>query len=77
VLVKIQTGVFMSEEKQNVTIEVKVENAVLTAAVKADLVGVLRDLAKDSSNSIDDALVEMVALAAQNLDWKGYAKGIL
>lgn len=64
-------------EKTNVTVEVKVENAVLTASAKVDLVGVLRDIAKDSKNTIDDALVEMVSLAAQGLDWKGYAKGIL
>lgn len=67
----------MSDEKTAVTFEVKVEDAVLTASFKADVVEILRDLAKKSDNTIDDQLVEMVALARGNADWKGYAKGIL
>ena len=67
----------MSEVKDAVTAEVKIEDAVIHVTAKADLVEVLRDLAKKSDNTIDDALVEMVNMARQNLDWKGYAKGIL
>jgi len=65
------------ENKTAVTAEVKVEDAVILITAKADLVEVLRDLAKKSDNTIDDALVEMVSMARQNLDWQGYAKGIL
>jgi hypothetical protein len=67
----------MSDEKTAVTLEAKVEDGVFTASVKADLIEVLREEAKKSTNTIDDALVEMVAMARSNLDWKGYAKGIL
>ncbi len=67
----------MSGEKQAVSVAVEVTDAVLTASIKADFIQVLRELAKKSDNTIDDSLVEMVALAAKNLDWKGYAKGIL
>lgn len=67
----------MSEEKKAVTVEAKVEDAVIILNARADVVEVLRDLAKKSDNTIDDALVEMVAMARGNLDWKGYAKGIL
>jgi hypothetical protein len=64
-------------EKTAVTAEIKVEDAVILISAKADLVEVLRDLAAKSDNTIDDSLVEIVSLARQNLDWKGYAKGIL
>ncbi len=67
----------MSDEKTAVVAEVKIEDAVIHITAKADLVEVLRDLAKKSDNTIDDALVEMVAMARGNLDWKGYAKGVL
>lgn len=67
----------MSEVKDAVTVEVFVKDAVIHASAKADIIEVLRDLAKKSDNTIDDALVEMVALARDNADWKGYAKGIL
>lgn len=67
----------MSDEKKNVTGEVKVEDGVILVTAKADVIEVLRDMAKDSTNSIDDTLVEMIAMARSNLDWKGYAKGIL
>ncbi len=67
----------MSDEKTAVTFEVKMEDAVLTASAKVDIVEVLREEAKKTTNTIDDSLVEMVALARGNADWKGYAKGVL
>jgi D-alanyl-D-alanine carboxypeptidase len=73
----LKNGALMSEIKDAVTAEVKIEDAVIHITAKADLIEVLRDLAKKSDNTIDDALVEMVNMARQNLDWKGYAKGVL
>lgn len=70
----------MSEEaKENygVEVEIKMEDAVLSVAAKADLVEIARELAKKSDNTIDDHLVEMLALASKAADWKGYAKQIL
>jgi len=57
--------------------EVSVENAVLEAKVTVDVIELLRHMAAQTTNTIDDALVEMVALARNNMDWKGYAKGQL
>lgn len=67
----------MSEDVQAITAEVKIEDAVLIISAKVDVVDALRVLAKQSDNTIDDQLVEMLALARGNADWKGYAKGIL
>lgn len=64
-------------EEKAVSVSVDVTDAILTASIKADFIAVLRDLAKKSDNTIDDSLVEMISLAAKNLDWKGYAKGVL
>ena len=67
----------MSEEKSAVTAEIKVVDGVVIISAQADLIQVLKNLAKDSSNTVDDALVTMVEMAKGNLDWKGFAKGIL
>ena len=64
-------------EESAVSIEVKVEDAVIILAGKIDIVEVLKELAKKTDNTIDDQLVQMVSLAKGQADWKGYAKGIL
>jgi len=69
--------IIMSEDNKGVTMSVEMTDAVLTAGVSVDIMQVLRNLAAKSDNTIDDALVEMLALAAKNADWKGYAKSVL
>lgn len=61
----------------SVQAQVKIEDAVLIVSARVDVIEVLRELAKRTDNKIDDQLVEMLALARSNADWKGYAKGIL
>lgn len=68
----------MSEEKVNaISAEVKVVDGILIVSAKADIVEALRELAKQSDNTIDDVLVSIVAAAKDNMDWKGVAKGLL
>lgn len=66
-------------EDKRVNASVSLEDAVLVAKVevRVDLIDELRKLAKKSDNTIDDGLVEMIAMGKSNLDWKGFAKGIL
>ena len=68
----------MSEEEINaVELSAKIEDGVVLAEVKVDVIDALRDLAKQSDNTIDDAIVEIVAAARGNMDWKGVAKKYL
>ncbi len=67
----------MSTESNAIQVSAKVQNAVAIGEVRVDVIEVLRELAKQSDNTIDDSLVEIVATAKGNADWKGVAKGYL
>jgi len=58
----------------SVSYGVKVEDAVLVAEVKVDVMDLLKEMAKKSDNTIDDALVAIVAAAKDKMDWRGVAK---
>lgn len=68
----------MSEENQSgkVSYGVKVEDAIVKVNLDAeiDVIDVLKEQAKKSSNTIDDRLVKLLELARDNADWEGYAK---
>ena len=63
--------------KCTIEMSAKMEDGVVKAEVKVDLIDALRELAKRSNNTIDDALVEIVAAGAGGMDWKGVAKKYL
>jgi len=67
----------MSEEKKAVMAEVKVENGIIKVHAEIDVIDALEDLAAKSDNTVDDALVKIVAAARENLDWKGVAKELM
>lgn len=52
---------------------VEVVDGVVKISAEVDIVDVLEHLAKDSSNTVDDVLVNFVKMARNNLDWKGAA----
>lgn len=56
--------------------EIKVEDAKVMVIAELDIVEALRELSKKTDNTIDDALVEMVAAARDGLDWEGMKKEI-
>ena len=60
-------------EVKAISAKAEVVDAVVVVEARVDIVEALRELAKKTDNKIDDSLVEMVALAARNLDWKGVA----
>lgn len=63
-------------DENKVSYGIKIEDGVVDIDVtaKIDLIEVLSEMAKNTSNSVDDYLVKMLDLASKNLDWKGYAK---
>lgn len=65
------------EDEKGIKLAVELEDGVIKAGVHVDIVEVLKELAKQSTNSIDDMLVELVAKARDNADWKGLAKSFL
>jgi len=67
----------MSEEIKAVAAEIKIEDAVLIASIKVDVMDILEDMALKTENTIDDMLVQIVKSARDGLDWKGLAKELL
>lgn len=51
----------------------EVVDGVLMVQAQVDIVDVMDQLAKQSDNTVDDVLVNIVKMAKSNLDWKGYA----
>jgi len=68
----------MPEQEQDaqnaLEVSARVENANIIAEAKIDVIEALRQMAKRSDNTIDDNLVNMVAMARDNMDWKGVSK---
>ena len=65
------------EEVHAIEMSANMEDGVVKAEVKVDIIDALKELAKASENTIDDILVEIVAAGAAGMDWKGVAKKYL
>ncbi len=53
--------------------KVEVVDGVIMVNAQVDIVEVMEHLAKQSDNTVDDMVVNIVRMAKSNLDWKGYA----
>jgi hypothetical protein len=56
-----------------VTAGVEVVDGIVNVSAKVDVVEVMKQMAAQSSNTVDDMLVKLVEMARNNLDWKGAA----
>lgn len=62
----------MSEEAA-VKASLEVVDGVLKVSAEVDIVDLLEKLAKQSTSTVDDVLINFVKMARSNLDWKGAA----
>lgn len=64
-------------DKKALVAKVEIVDGVVNLGVEFDVIDALEDMSLKTANTVDDALVKLVAAARDNLDWKGLAKELL